>query len=90
MAKASVDMNDQGETALSRADFIRLAGIGPELAGFVAEFIESPEIFFSMSFEKRCEIENQMDAVLSSFEQKQPIHARDLNRAGRNSCRKGY
>jgi len=46
MAKTIEDMNDQGETALSRADFIRLAGIGPELAGFVAEFIESPEIFF--------------------------------------------
>jgi hypothetical protein len=68
MAKASEDMNDQGKTALSRADFIRLAGIGPELAGFVADFVERPEIFFSMSFEKRCELENQMDAVLSSFE----------------------
>ena len=90
MAKTIEDMNDQGETALSRADFIRLAGIGPELAGFVAEFIESPEIFFSMSLEKRCEIENQMDAVLSSFEHRQPLHARDLNRAGRNSCRKGH
>lgn len=68
MAKASEDMNDQGKTALSRADFIRLAGIGLELAGFVADFVERPEIFFSMSFEKRCELENQMDAVLSSFE----------------------
>jgi len=69
MTKASEDMNDQGKTALSKVDFIRSAGIGPELAEFVAKFVERPEIFFSMSFEKRCEIENQMDAVLSSFEQ---------------------
>jgi len=69
MAKASEDMNDQGKTVLSQVDFLRLAGIGPELAEFVTEFIERPEIFFSMPFEKRCEIENQMDAVLSSFEQ---------------------
>lgn len=69
MAKASEDMNDQGKTVLSQVDFIRLAGIGPELAEFVAKFVERPEIFFSMSFEKRCEIENQMDAVISSFEQ---------------------
>jgi len=69
MAKASEDMNDQGKTVLSQVDFLRLAGIGPELAEFVTEFIERPEIFFSMPFEKRCEIENQMDAVLTSFEQ---------------------
>lgn len=69
MAKASEDMNDQGKTVLSKVDFIRLAGIGPELAEFVTEFIARPEIFFSMPFEKRCEIENQMDAVISSFEQ---------------------
>ena len=90
MAKASEDMNDQGKTVLSQVDFLRLAGIGPELAEFVTEFIERPEIFFSMPFEKRCEIENQMDAVLSSFEHRQPIRARDLNPAGRNSCRKGH
>jgi len=42
-----------------------LAGIGPELAEFVIEFIEKPEIFFSMSFERRYEIENQMDTILS-------------------------
>jgi hypothetical protein len=69
MAKASEDMNDQGKTVLSQVDFIRLAGIGPELAEFVTEFIERPEIVFSMPFEKRCKIENQMDAILSSFGQ---------------------
>ena len=69
MTKASEDMNDQGKTALSKVDFIRLAGIGPELAEFVAKFVERPEIFFSMPFKKRCEIEKQMDAILSSFGQ---------------------
>jgi len=48
---------------------MRLAGFGPELAEFVIEFVEKPEMLFSMSFERRYEIENQMDAILSSFEQ---------------------
>lgn len=67
MQKSGKDMNDVGEAASSRADFIKRAGIGSELAEFVNNFIESPEIFFSMSLERRCEIEHQMDAVLSSF-----------------------
>jgi len=45
-----------------------LPGIGPELAEFVTEFIENPEKFFSMPFERRREIKNQMDAILSLFE----------------------
>jgi len=45
----------------------RSSGIGPELAMFVTEFVEKPEAFRSISFEKRREIENQMDAILSSF-----------------------
>jgi hypothetical protein len=69
MQKPGEDLSDQEKTAKSRVDFIGLAGIGPELAEFVAEFIERPETFFSMSFEKRCEIENQMDAILTSFRQ---------------------
>ena len=60
-------MNEERKRARSKADFIRLAGIGPELAEFVTEFIEKPEIFYSMPFEKRRKIEIQMDAVLSSF-----------------------
>jgi len=68
-AKHGEDMNEERKSASSKADFIRLAGIGSELAEFVIEFIEKPEIFFSLSFERRCEIENQMDAVLSSFVQ---------------------
>jgi hypothetical protein len=67
MQKFSKDMKGAGETALSQADFMRLAGIGPELAEFVNEFIKRPEIFFSMSLERRGEIENQLDAVLSSI-----------------------
>ena len=60
-------MNEERKSARSKADFIRLAGIGPELAEFVTEFVEKPEIFYSMPFERRREIENQMDAILSSF-----------------------
>jgi hypothetical protein len=69
MAKHGEDMHAERKRDRSRADFIRMAGIGPELAEFVTEFIEAPEIFFSMPFERRREIENQMDAILSSFEQ---------------------
>ena len=60
-------MNEERKRARSKADFIRLAGIGPELAEFVTEFIEKPEIFHSIPVERRREIENQMDAILSSF-----------------------
>ena len=62
------EMNEDSGNAGSKADFLRLAGIGPELAEFVIAFLEKPEIFFSMPFESRREIENQMDAILSSFE----------------------
>jgi len=75
MQKPGEDLSDQGKTAMSIVDFIGLAGIGPELAEFVTEFIERPETFFSMSFEKRCEIENQMDAILSSFGQQLAMHS---------------
>jgi hypothetical protein len=69
MAKLSENINGGNMTALSKVEFMRLAGIEPELADFVTEFIERPEIIFSMSFERRCEIENQMDAILSLFAQ---------------------
>ena len=62
-------MNEERKNARSKADFMRLAGIGPELADFVIAFLEKPEIFFSMPFERRREIENQMNAILSSFPQ---------------------
>jgi hypothetical protein len=67
MAKHGEDINEDRKSANSRAEFIKMAGIGPELAEFVTEFIEKPDIFYSMPIERRCEIENQMDAILSSF-----------------------
>jgi superfamily I DNA and RNA helicase len=67
MTKHGENMDEDRNSARSKAEFIRLAGIGPELAEFVTEFIENPENFFSMPFERRREIENQIDAILSSF-----------------------
>jgi hypothetical protein len=61
------DMNEKTESAKSKDDFIRLAGIGPELAEFLSDFIEKPENFFSISLERRRKIETQMDAILSVF-----------------------
>jgi len=63
------DINDEKKSARSKADFIRLAGIGPELAEFVTEFVEKPDNFYSMPFERRREIENQMDAIIAKFNQ---------------------
>jgi hypothetical protein len=87
MQKTRKDKVEEGKTAVSIFDFMGLAGIGPKLAEFVTEFIEKPETFLSMSFEKRCEIENQMDAILSSFGQRLAMHSNILDRAGRNPCR---
>ena len=69
MANRAKDINDEKKSARSRADFIRLAGIGPELAEFLTEFVEKLDHFYSIPFERRRDIENQMDAVLLSFEQ---------------------
>ena len=62
-------MNEERKSTKCKADSIRLSGIGPELAEFVTEFIEIPENFSSLTFERRREFENQMDAILSSFGQ---------------------
>jgi hypothetical protein len=67
MAEYGNEMNEDRKSAKSKADFLRLTGIGPELAEFVAEFAEKPNNFTSMPFERRCEIEIQMDAILSLF-----------------------
>ena len=66
-AKHGEDMNEKRKNAKSKADFMRLAGIGPELAGFITEFVEKPDKFISMPYEKRRAIEDQMDAILNSF-----------------------
>ena len=60
-------MNEERKSASSKAEFLRWAGIGPELADFLTEFVEKPEKFYSMSFERRREIENQMDTIMASF-----------------------
>ena len=69
MAKQGEDMDEERKSARSKADFMRLTGIGPELVEFVTEFVERPQIFFSLPFERRREIKNQMDTILSSFEE---------------------
>jgi hypothetical protein len=51
----------------TQADFFLAVGIKPELAEFVTEFVERPDIFFSLSPERQCEIEAQLDAVLALF-----------------------
>ena len=67
MTQHGKDMNEDRKSARSKADFLRLAGIGPELADFVTEFVEQPETYRSISLEERREIENQMDGIFSSF-----------------------
>jgi hypothetical protein len=69
LGKHGEDMNEERKSARSIAEFLRLAGFETELAEFVTEFVEKPEMLFSMSFERRYAIENQMDAILSSFEE---------------------
>jgi hypothetical protein len=48
---------------------MRLARIGPELAAFVTKFVEKPEDLASIPYQKLQDLENQMDAILSSFGQ---------------------
>lgn len=67
IAEPGEDMEEERRAIRSKADFVCWAGIGPELAEFVTDFIEKPEIIYSMSSGKRQEFENQMDAILSSF-----------------------
>ena len=68
MAKRGENMNEESKNGSLKDEVMRWAGIGPELVEFVIEFIEKPEILFSMSSQRRNEIENQMDAILSSLE----------------------
>jgi len=69
MGKQDEDMNAEIKCAASKADFIHLAGIGPELAGFVTEFVEKPQNYYAIPLEKRRAIENQIDNVLSRLVQ---------------------
>ncbi len=61
-------MNEESMNGNSKDEVMRWAGIGPELVEFVMEFSKNPDILFAMSSERRCAIENQMDAILSSLE----------------------
>ena len=65
MGKNGRELNGERRSARSKADFIRWAGIGPELAEFVNAFIEDSGSFDTLPLEKRRDIESQMDAVLS-------------------------
>jgi len=69
MAKPSDEMNEERKSARSKAVFLKLAGIGPDLAEFVTELIAKPEKFYSIDIERRRELENRMDTILSSFGQ---------------------
>ena len=65
MERNGRDMNGERRSVRSKADLIRWAGIGPELAEFVNAFIEDSGSFDTLPFEKRRDIENQMHAILS-------------------------
>jgi len=67
MDKYREDKRAERMGAGSKAEFVRLAGIGPELAAFVTDLIDKPENFYSIPFERRRDIEHQMDAILSWF-----------------------
>lgn len=67
MAERGNDMSEVRKSAKSKAEFLRLAGIGPELAEFVTDFVGQAEAFWSISLERRREIENKMDVILSLF-----------------------
>ncbi len=51
----------------TQKDFMKMAGLSPELANFLANFMGNPEILFSMSDKKKNDIESQMDAILSKM-----------------------
>jgi hypothetical protein len=69
MTKHDEGMSQEIGKARSKAEFFRLAGIGPALVEVITGLIEKPENFYSIPSKKRREIEKQMDAVLSSFNQ---------------------
>jgi hypothetical protein len=47
--KHGAGMKEKRQTVRTQAEFLRWAGIGPDLVEFVTEFIERPECFYSMS-----------------------------------------
>ena len=67
MENRDSDKIEERRRAKSKADFIRRIGIEPDLAMFLNEFTERPEIYFSLSLDRCREMESQMDAILSSL-----------------------
>ena len=63
MGNHDSNKNEERKTATSKADFIRRIGIGSDLATFLADFTERPEILFSLPLNRYHEIESQMDAI---------------------------
>ena len=69
MAIHHKDTREERKSARSKAEFLRLSGIGPELAAFVTELVAKPENFFSIPDKRRRELDHQMDMILSSIEE---------------------
>ena len=67
MESSDEDEKTERKRPGTKADFIRRIGIEPDLAMFLNEFTERPEIFFSLSLDRCREIESQMDAIFSSL-----------------------
>ena len=67
MENHGTNKNEERRRAESKADFIRRIGIGPDLATFLADFTERPEIIFSLPSDRYRKIESQMDVILYSL-----------------------
>jgi hypothetical protein len=67
MASYNEVCSETARKPTAKVEFFQIAGITPELEGFITEFVRSPEILDSLSLEKQREIEDQMDAVLALF-----------------------
>ena len=57
----------ENRPAESKPEFIRRIGIGPDLAMFLTDFSQKPEILFSLSLDRRRELESQMNPILYSL-----------------------
>jgi hypothetical protein len=89
MVETRRDMISGGENPRTEVDFLRLAGITPELAEFVTEIVARPEILFSMPSEERHKIEAQMNAVLDGFGRSSALEHSASHPEGRNPLRPG-
>jgi peroxiredoxin len=67
MENHGTNKNEERLRAEAKADLIRRIGIGPDLATFLADFTERPEIIFSLPSDRYRKIESQMDVILYSL-----------------------